>query len=110
MSANQNLDALRALRALPENRYGYAARWLNIIYGLARGIPISRIESDRSDPHAFPDVQMLADAAASYHRPQAEGESTQEHLDKVNTFKAGIVSDLAAWKRDRKSTRLNSSH
>lgn len=61
MSKNPNLVTLRALRALPENSYGAAARVLLLAYCLLRGRTIDRLESPNSDPYAFPYPGTVAD-------------------------------------------------
>lgn len=97
MSKNQNLIALRAARALPENSYGYNARCLLLAYGLVRGLPMERLESKNSDPYAFPSPGSLADLAARYHRPAAEGVSETEHAATVKAFRDQTYKVLVAW-------------
>lgn len=99
MPMNMNLAALRSLRAMEENRYGYTARVLHLAYGLVRGRTIDQIESPNSNPYQFPDPKSIADKAAAYYRPINDGEDVAAYEVEKRAFHAKLITDLTAWKK-----------
>lgn len=97
MPKNPNLAALRTFRL--STPYHRDDRHLLLAYGLARGLPMERLESPNSDPYKFQalDWNRIADTAARAHRPADEGVSATDHAATVETFKSKVLGEIKAW-------------